>query len=97
MFALAPAFHSIDCIAGLKLNYRKCCWVPYGTEVRDSPQTWISENCDEFREMQIVIYAKYVGAMIGPDSYIRRWTAPRKKFIQRVPKINASTMRLSDI
>ena len=28
MFALAPAFRSIDYIAGLNLNYRKCCWIP---------------------------------------------------------------------
>ena len=27
MFALAPAFRAIDCVAGLNLNYRKCCWV----------------------------------------------------------------------
>ena len=39
MFALAPAFRSVDPFAGLNLNYRKCCWVQYGTEGRDSPQT----------------------------------------------------------
>ena len=54
MFALAPAFRSIDCIAGLNLNYRECCWVQYGNEEHDSLRTWISENCEEFREMQIV-------------------------------------------
>ena len=32
--------------------------------------------------------------MIGPDGHIRRWSAPRKKFIQRVLKINASTTSL---
>ena len=32
MTALAPAFHSVDHIAGLNLNYRKCCWVQYGSE-----------------------------------------------------------------
>ena len=46
--------------------------------------------------MQIVRYAKYVGTMIGPDGYIHRWTAHRKKFIQRVLKINASTKSLVD-
>ena len=30
--------------------------------------------------MKIVKYAKYVGTMIGPEGYIHRWTAPRKKF-----------------
>ena len=84
MTALAPAFHSVGHIAGLNLNYRKCCWVQYGTEERQSLWHWISENCQEFREMQIVRYAKYVGTMIGPDGYIHRWTAPRKKIIQHV-------------
>ena len=44
--------------------------------------------------MQIVRYAKDVGTMISPDGYIHRWTAPRKKFIQHVWKINASTKSL---
>ena len=30
IIALAPAFRSVDSIAGLNLNYRKCCWVQYG-------------------------------------------------------------------
>ena len=94
MTALAPAFHSVNHIAGLNLNYRKCCWVQYGTEERESLWHWLSENCVEFREMQIVRYAKYVGTMIGPDGYIHRWTAHRKNFIQRVLKINASTKSL---
>ena len=58
MTALAPAFRSVHTIACLNLNYRKCCCVQYGIEGRDSLQTWISENCDEFREMQIVRHAK---------------------------------------
>ena len=44
--------------------------------------------------MQVVRYARYVGTMIGPDGHIHRWTAPRKNFIQRVLKINASTKSL---
>ena len=71
MTALAPAFHSVDHTAGLNLTYCKCCW--------ESLWHWLSENCGEFREMQIVRYAKYVGTMIGPDGYIHRWKAPRKK------------------
>ena len=78
MSALAPAFRSVDYIAGLNLNYRKCFWVQYGNEEHDSLRTWISENCERFREMQIVRHAKYVGTMIGPDGYLHRWTAPRK-------------------
>ena len=94
MFALAPALRSIDCIAGLNLNYRKCCSVQYGNAEHDSLRTWISETCEEFREMQIVRHAKYVGTMIDPKAHLHRWTAHRKKFIQRVMKINASTKSL---
>ena len=92
--ALASAFHSVDHIAGLNLNYRKCCWVQYGTEEPESLCHWISENCGEFREMQIVRHAKHVGTMIGPDGHLHRWTAHQEKFIQRVLKINASTKSL---
>ena len=74
MTALAPAFRSVDHIAGLNLNYRKCCWVLYGNEERGSLRTWILENCEEFFEMQIVRHAIYVGTMIGPDGYLHRWT-----------------------
>ena len=78
MFALAPAFRSVDCIAGLNLNYRKCCWVQYGNEEHDSLSTWISENCEEFREVQIIRHAKNVGTMIGPNGHLHRLTAHRK-------------------
>ena len=79
MVVLAPAFRSIDHIAGLNLNFRKCCWVQHRNEEHDSLRTWISENCEEFREMQIVRHAKYVGTMIGPNGHLHRWTAHRKK------------------
>ena len=75
MSALAPAFRSVDCIAGLNLNYRKGRWVQYGTEEHDSLRTWMSENCAEFREMPIVRHAKEVGTMIGPHGHLHRWTA----------------------
>ena len=39
---------------------------------------WVATNCEEFREMKIVKYAKYVGTMIGPEGHIHCWTAPRK-------------------
>ena len=91
---LAPAFHSVNHIAGFNLNYRKCCWVQYGNDELDSVRTWISQNCEEFREMQIFRHAKHVGTMIGPDGHLHRWTAARKKIIQRVMKINASTKSL---
>ena len=78
LIALAPAFHSVDHIAGLNLNYRKCCCVQYGSEERESLLRWLSDNCEDFREMQVVRYARYVGTMIGPDGHVHRWTAPRK-------------------
>ena len=93
MTALAPAFRSVDSTAGTNLNFRKCCWVQYSTEERVSLRTWISENSEEFREMQHVRHAKCVGTMIGPDGHIHRWTAHRK-IIQRVLAINASTKSL---
>ena len=78
MTALAPAFRSVDSIAGLNLNYRKCCWVHCGIEERDSLRAWLLANCEEFREMQIVRHAKYVITMIGPDGHIHRWKHTEK-------------------
>ena len=48
MSALAPEFRSVDYIAGLNFNYRKCCWVQCGNEEHDSLRTWIWEKCEEF-------------------------------------------------
>ena len=56
-------------------------------------RTWISENCEESREMQIVRHAKYVGTMIGPHGHLLRFGTV-EKIIQRVLKINASTKSL---
>ena len=74
MTALAPAFRSVDYFAGLNLNYR----VLYGTEGSESLWHWVSEICEEFREMQIVRHSKNVGTMIVPDEHIHRWSATRK-------------------
>ena len=90
MTALAPAFSSVDTIAGLNLNYRKCCWVHYGNEERGFLRTWILAKCEEFREMQIVRHAKYVGTMIGPDGQLpSSLDCTPEKILQRVMKINA--------
>ena len=78
MFALAPAFRPMDSIAGLHLNYRNCCWDQYGNEELTSLRTWVSENCKEFREMQIVRHANCVGTMIVPHGQLHHWTALRK-------------------
>ena len=84
MFPLAPSFRSVNYIVGFNLNYRKCCLVQYGSEKRESLWHWLSENCEQYREMQIVKYVKYVGTMIGPDGYFYCWTAHWKIFMQRV-------------
>ena len=65
MTALAPAFRSMGHIAGLNLNYRKCCWVQYGSEERESLLRWLSD-CEDFREMQVVRFAMYVSTIMGP-------------------------------
>ena len=73
MTALTPAIKVVDQTDGLNMNHRKCCWVQYGSE------SCQSTNCEEFREMKIVKYAKYVDTMIRPEGHIHRWTAPLKK------------------
>ena len=70
MTALAPAFHSVDHIAGLNLNYCKCCWVQCGSEGRESLWHWLSVKCEEFREMQIVRY------VCAPESHDAHMTKP---------------------
>ena len=79
---LAPAFRSVDQIAGVTLKYRKCCWVQYGVERRDCLLDWLSDDCEVFRKRHM-----------PSTRHIHRWTAPRK-IIQRVLKNNASTKSL---
>ena len=96
MVALAPAVCSIDCIGGLTLSFRKRCWFQYGNDDLASLRTWISENCEEFREMQSVEHAKHVGTMIGPDGHVHRWTAAQKKSFKATLKAenHASSVQL---
>ena len=94
MIALSPAFVVVDRVAGLNLNHRKRYRVPYGSDSFQDLLGWVATNCEEFREMKIAKYAKYVGTMIGLDEYLHRWSAPRKKFIQRARKRNESTKSL---
>ena len=94
MTALSPAFVVVDRVAGLNLDHRKCCWVQYGSESCQSLLDRVATNCEEFREMKAVKYAKCVGTMIGPD--LHPWTAPRKTIIQRAKKITESTKSLVD-
>ena len=79
MAALSLALKVVDRIARLNLNHQKCCWVQYGSENCHELLGWVSTNCEEFREMKIVKYAKHVGTMIGPEGHIHRWTAAREK------------------
>ena len=94
MAALSPAFEVVDETAGLNLNHRKCCWVQYGSESCQSLLDWVSANCQEFRELKKVKYARYVGTMIRPEGHVHRWTVPRKKSFSEPKKINVSTKSL---
>ena len=67
MTALSLAFVMVDRVAGLNLNHRKC-WVECGS---DSCHELLT-NCEEFREMKDVEYAKYVGTMMEPEVYLHR-------------------------
>ena len=94
MTALAPAFETVDQRVGLNLNHRKCCWVQCGSERCESPFNWLTDDWEDFREMQVVLVANYVGTMIGPDGHIHRWTARRKNhraaFFLRWPSTRSS-------
>ena len=99
MTALSPAFEVVDQVAGLNLNHRKCCWVQVqcGNDSCHELLEWVSTNCEEFPELKIVKYAKYVGTMSSPEGYLHRWTAPREKFIQRTLKINGTSKSLVEL
>ena len=57
------------------------CWVQHGSERRQSQLNWLSGNCEDRPEMQIVRFAKYVGTMIGPDGHLHRWsTLPKNSY-----------------
>ena len=68
-----------------------CCWVQYGSESCQYLLGWMSTNCEEFLEMMVLKYAKYVGTLIGLDGHVHRWTVPRKKSFSEPKKNNAST------
>ena len=69
-------------MAGLNLNHRKCCWVQYGSDSGHELLDWVSTNCQEFREMKIVKYAKHVGTMTGPEGYLHSGTC--KSLVERL-------------
>ena len=58
MAALSLAFVVIDRDAGLNLILWKCCWVQYGGDSCHELLDWVSVNCEAFREMKIVKFAK---------------------------------------
>ena len=45
--------------------------------------------------MNITRRTKHVGAMIGSDGYLDRWTAPRNKFVKVCAMINEFSKRNS--
>ena len=86
MTALSPAFVVVDRVAGFNLNHQKCCWAQYGSDSCHELLNWVATNCEEFREMKAVKYAKYVGTMTGPVVGQRT-----QKKIQRAKKTSKST------
>ena len=48
------------------------CWVQYCSEGCRTLLDWVSANREEFPEMKIVKYGKYVGTLIGPEGHIHR-------------------------
>ena len=86
MTALSLAFVVVDRVSGLNPNHRKCCWVQYGSVSCHEFLNWVATHCQEFREMKIVKCARSVGTMIGPEGYLHRWTAPRKKLSRNQEK-----------
>ena len=79
MTALSPPFVVVDRVTGLNLNHRKCCWVQYGNDSCHELLNWAATNCEEFREVEIVKCARYVGTLSGPEGYLHCWIAPRRK------------------
>ena len=67
MTALTLAFTVVDQTAGFNFNRRKCCLLQYGSESCQSLLDWVAMNCEKFRDLKIVKYAKYDGTMIGHE------------------------------
>ena len=86
---------AVDSIGGLNLNHRECCWVHYGNDSCQELLKWVSADCEEFCEMKTVKHAKCLGTMIGPEGYLHRWIAPRKKIHStRARKIKETSKNL---
>ena len=92
MYALAFAFRSVDQIAGLFTNDRKCSWVQYGNKEYDSLKTWISKNFEELSShadcsTRHICWNLMVTFIVGLHL---------KKNGERVMKIDTSTKSLFD-
>ena len=77
MTVLISVLKGVDQIVGVNLNHPICCCAQCGSK-RESLEIWLSDNCEDFREIQVIRYAKYVGTIIGFDGYIHRLMVPRK-------------------
>ena len=78
----------------MNLNYKKFKWVQCRNETCESLHRWVARNCPDFEEMKITRVVKYVGAMIGPDGHLHRWTAHRNKFVTTCGNMNESSESL---
>ena len=66
----------------------------YGNQTCDGVREWITDSCPKLREMKIGRLAKHVGAMIGPEGCLHRWTAPPFEFVRVCSRVKDSPTSL---
>ena len=72
---------------------KKCQWVWNGSEACGDLHSWADISPD-FCEMKITKVSKHIGAMIGRDGYLHRWTALRDQFVKVWGRFNESSKSL---
>ena len=84
---LSNLFQEYASISCLELNIQKTVFIPLWplSSVRGL-RNLITELCPAWRNIHIDVKGKYLGFIIGPGSAELSWSAPLKKFNQRVLK-----------
>ena len=81
---LASIFQEAEDLAGLSLNLKKTYFVPLNVKINEQTITtlrhWIHEHVPHWRDGQIVGYARYLGAFLGPKSANVSWQSPLAKW-----------------
>ena len=82
---LANLFREYASISCLELNINKTVFIPLWplSSVRGL-RNLITELCPSWRDIRIDVKGKYLGYIIGPGSAELSWSAPLRKFDQRV-------------